>query len=313
MRSYRCGLCDNMLLRWCSTWWCSTSAAPCSLCGTLSYIRTHKHTCCCWPLHAEGVPPAGDVEPRWRGGDHRVGQLHPVGQVGIICRREGGRSMHAGAVGARQHREMTSIRQYSSQWASMASTKRGPRKLCVQESASRICHLCTSPPSPLGTYRLAAVPHTHTHAHAHTPYTHSHIVPGSAGTAPSCVSTKRVPGSYSGAGRPCAATASALALRYTPVYRMTGTPSSGSSSTVPACMHMYVVLMYGCVLCIQERQPDLRSCTHGGARSWQKQGEDKPVLLCMCACVCPSTPVPAASACSTHTSMRGLRATAPLT
>eukprot|EP00878_Enallax_costatus_P030030 GHUV01032632.1.p1 GENE.GHUV01032632.1~~GHUV01032632.1.p1 ORF type:complete len:122 (+),score=33.15 GHUV01032632.1:62-427(+) len=58
--------------------------------------------------------------------------------------------------------------------------------------------------------------------------------PGSAGTAASCLSTNLVPGSCCGGGRPCAATASVLALRYTPVYKITGTPSSGSYSTVPA-------------------------------------------------------------------------------
>jgi hypothetical protein len=39
--------------------------------------------------------------------------------------------------------------------------------------------------------------------------------PGSAGTAPNCRSTKRVPGSWSGGCRPCAATAASLPFRYT--------------------------------------------------------------------------------------------------
>lgn len=44
------------------------------------------HTCCCGSLEAEGVPPAADVEAGRRQGHDWAGQLHPVGQVGVVCK-----------------------------------------------------------------------------------------------------------------------------------------------------------------------------------------------------------------------------------
>lgn len=42
-------------------------------------------TCRRWPLHTEGVPPAADVETgRGQGHDGRW-QLHPVGQIWVVC------------------------------------------------------------------------------------------------------------------------------------------------------------------------------------------------------------------------------------
>jgi hypothetical protein len=47
-------------------------------------------TCGCWSLEAVWVSPAADVDAGRGQGHHRAGQLHPVSQVGVACRKAHG-------------------------------------------------------------------------------------------------------------------------------------------------------------------------------------------------------------------------------
>ena len=53
-------------------------------------VIARSRTCCCWSLEAVWVPPAADVDAGRGQGHDRAGQLHPVSQVRVTCRKAHG-------------------------------------------------------------------------------------------------------------------------------------------------------------------------------------------------------------------------------